>query len=82
MSYAEKFSHCVDFAERYAGLSHSPRAGVHSEKDSAGSVRAHVKVLGEAVPSVTQRVIGVRNRRRERQSVYVRAKACVKFKDA
>ena len=78
---AEKLSDRVDFTEGYSGLGHAPRAGIHAEKGCTGTIGTHGQVLREAVPRVTQRVVDVRDRRQECESIRLNGELVVKFEN-
>lgn len=67
---AEPVADSGDLAERDAGLGHAERAGVHPEKqDAFGRVAVPPEINLVGAPSVTERVVNVRDRRREREVV-------------
>lgn len=72
---SEPVTHGADFTEGYAGLSHSPGSGIHTEeKDFLGSIAIPLEVLTVSLPRVIQRVVNVGHRRREPEAAHVLAK--------
>jgi len=68
----EKVADHRDVAKRNPALSHAERSRVHAEQHNlAGTLTEPVEVLGVRVPCVGERVVDVRHRISERQSVEI-----------
>ena len=73
---AEPIPHGGNLAERHARLRHAERPRIHSKKDHSLariSILAQIRLM--RCPRVFQRIINVRNRRRETQLAHSVAKA-------